>query len=209
MTESPAPVIFKTAATLDKNQSANLLTGLRVALTPAFVVTVWSAPIHHGLGLMAGSLFVVIAASDVWDGRMARHYGSESRAGRAFDHAADVIFILSALCTYVVVARVPWWVPAAIGGSFAYYLADSWLRSRAAGARLIGSKVGHLAGICNYALVGVLVFNETAGLEVLPAVVLRGLFWLVPLYSAAAVISRVTVGAPWRQSASGLSVARR
>jgi phosphatidylglycerophosphate synthase len=187
-------------------QSANLLTGLRVVLTPAFVVAVWGGPQNRALGLAAAGLFVVIAASDVWDGRLARHYGNESNAGRVFDHLADIGFILSALSTYVLESLVPWWVPAAIGASFAFYVLDSWAHSGAGVRRLIGSRVGHLAGICNYSLVGILVFNHTAGIHLLPAEMLRWLFWLVPFYSAVAVISRAMVCAPWHQSASELSI---
>jgi len=170
-------------------QAANLLTGLRLVLTPAFIALAW----HAGPG--AALLFVVIAASDVWDGRLARRYGSASRTGRAFDHVADIGFILSASSMYALQSLVPWWVPAAIGGSFAFYVIDSWSLSAAAPA-LIGSRVGHLAGICNYSLIGVLVFNNTAGIHLLPPAFLDKLFWLVPLYSAAAVISRLAARRP-------------
>lgn len=190
-------------------QSANLLTGLRVALTPAFVVAVWCAPQNPALGLAAAGLFVLIAASDVWDGRLARHYRNESNAGRMFDHLADIGFILSALGTYVLESLVPWWVPATIGASFAFYVLDSWAHRGVGVPQLIRSRVGHVAGICNYSLIGILVFNHTAAIHLLPAETLRWLFWLVPVYSAAAVISRAMVCAPWHQSASELSIARR
>jgi phosphatidylglycerophosphate synthase len=167
-------------------QAANLLTGLRLALTPLFIALAW----HAGpAGWGAGLLFVVIAASDVWDGRLARRYGSASRTGRTFDHVADIGFILGATSMYALQSLVPWWVPATIGGSFAFYVIDSWSLSAAAPA-LIGSRVGHLAGICNYSLIGILVFNNTAGIHLLPPAFLHRLFWLVPLYSAAAVLSR-------------------
>lgn len=107
-----------------------------------------------------------------------------------FDHLADIGFLLSALLAYVFESLVPWWVPVAIGGSFVFYVFDSWLRSGAGLPQLIGSRVGHLAGICNYALVGILVFNHTAGMHLLPPQFLHVFFWLVPVYSAAAMISR-------------------
>jgi phosphatidylglycerophosphate synthase len=168
-------------------QAANLLTGMRLALTPVFIALAWHA---GSAGWGAGLLFWVIAASDVCDGRLARRYGSAGRAGRIFDHVADIGFILSASSMYVLQSLVPWWVPAAIGGSFAFYVIDSWSQSAAAPA-LIGSRVGHLAGICNYSLIGILVFNDTAGIHLLPPAFLDKLFWLVPLYSAAAVLSRL------------------
>ncbi len=174
-----------------RRQSANLLTGVRVLLTPVFIAAGWRADASALCGVSAAATFVIIAASDVWDGRLARRYGSASPSGRMFDHIADIAFILGALSMYALQAAIPWWVPAAIAASFAFYVIDSWSLSGAGAATLIGSRIGHLAGICNYALVGVLAFNDTAGIHALPPSLLAKLFWLVPVYSAAAVISRV------------------
>ena len=188
-------------------RAANWLTGLRVALTPAFMVLVWTAPGHPPRGLAAAGMFMVIAASDIWDGRLARHYRHESATGRLFDHFADAGFLLGALYTYMSLSLAPWWVPAAIAASFAFYCVDSW--SRSAGHGLIGSRLGHLAGICNYALVGILVFDQTAGIHLLPASTWRLVFWLVPLYSAAAVVSRAFRGAGSQAPASAFGIVRR
>jgi phosphatidylglycerophosphate synthase len=177
-------------------QSGNLLTGLRVVLTPAFVAAAWFADTVSVLRLASGLLFLVIAATDVWDGRLARRYGHVSNAGRTFDHLADIGFILCALSTYVLQSQAPWWVPAAVGGSFAFYVFDSRVRGSAGAPTLIGSRIGHVAGICNYSLVGVLVFNNTAAIHLLPPEILGRLFWLVPLYSAAAVFSRAVARGP-------------
>jgi len=43
----------------------------------------------------------------------------------------------------------------------------------------------------NYTLIGVLTFNNSAGIGLLPPGVLTMLFWLVPLYSTAAVVTRL------------------
>ncbi|MFI5395241.1 MAG: CDP-alcohol phosphatidyltransferase family protein [Candidatus Binatia bacterium] len=177
-------------------QSGNLLTGLRVVLTPAFVAAVWFADAASVLRPASGLLFLVIAATDVWDGRLARRYGHESSAGRTFDHLADIGFILCALSTYVLQSQAPWWVPAAVGGSFVFYVFDSWARGGWGAPSLIGSRIGHVAGICNYSLVGVLAFNNTAAIHLLPPSILSKLFWLVPLYSAAAVLSRAVARNP-------------
>lgn len=98
-----------------RRQLANLLTGLRVVLTPAFIALARPA---DGGGLGAAALFVVLAASDICDGRLARRYDSVTRAGRTFDHVADITFILGALTAYAVEGLVPWWVPAAVGAIF-------------------------------------------------------------------------------------------
>ena len=171
-------------------QRANLVTGLRVVLTPVFVAALCLRD-RSGVGLLAVFVFAVIAASDVLDGHIARRWGTESGAGRTFDHVADICFLMAALSTYAVLGTAPWWVPAAVGGSFGAYVLDSWLRNGEGGAGLIGSRIGHTAGVLNYALVGVLVCNNTAGIGLLSAGLLRDLFLLVPIYSALAVVARL------------------
>jgi len=169
--------------------AAHAVTALRVALAPVFVCSVLRAE-GGASGWPAAGLFGVVALSDFVDGRIARRLGADSRGGRVFDHAADIGFILAALALYVGLGVVPWWVPAAIAAAFATYVIDSLRRS---GARptLIGSRLGHLGGVCNYVLIGTLVGNHTVGLGWLPPWVMHGLFALVPLYSAASIATRL------------------
>ena len=171
--------------------AANTLTAARVACTPLFIIAVCSAEHARFAGVLAVAIFAGAAASDVWDGRLARRWASVSRAGRVFDHFADITFILAALSTYAVIGLAPWWVPAAIGGSFAFYVFDSWARTTSGAPSLIGSRIGHAAGVLNYSLIGVLVCNNSAGIGLLPASFLMKLFWLVPMYSSLAVIARL------------------
>jgi phosphatidylglycerophosphate synthase len=168
--------------------AANAVSALRVALTPAFLWCVWRAH-RGGSGWAAVGVFAVAALSDFADGQVARRWGAASTVGRALDHGADIAFILSALTLYVWLGVAPWWVPASIAAAFGAYVADSVRRS-APRPVLIGSRIGHLGGICNYVLVGVLAFNNTLGLEWLSPSVLRVLFALVPFYSAASIASR-------------------
>ncbi|MFQ5668867.1 MAG: hypothetical protein ACE5I7_20930, partial [Candidatus Binatia bacterium] len=56
---------------------------------------------------------------------------------------------------------------------------------------LIGSRLGHAAGILNYAVVGILVCNNTAAMHLLSAGTLQVLFWLVPIYSSVTVAARL------------------
>jgi phosphatidylglycerophosphate synthase len=171
--------------------AANLLTGTRVGLTPLFVVAVWYADRSLLLGVAAVATFAVVAASDVLDGRAARRWRSDSKAGQVFDHFADVGFLVPALSTYVGLGLAPWWVPAAIAGSFAFYVLDSWRRTTAIVPSLVGSRIGHLGGVSNYVLVGVLVCNNSARIHLLSPAFLSLLFWLVPLYSGGAVLARL------------------
>ncbi len=173
-----------------KADFANVLTGLRVVLTPVFTAAVWMG--GAASGVTAVGVFALIAASDVLDGWAARRYAADSRAGRTFDHFADICFLTTALSTYALLGSIPWWVPAAVAGSFCVYVIDSWSRADTYAAGLIGSRAGHAAGVLNYTLVGILVCNNTAGIRLLSDHTLWKVSWLVPMYSALAVITRLT-----------------
>ena len=171
--------------------AANAVTALRVLLTPLFA---WSVARSDGglTGWLAAALFVVIAASDFVDGRLARRLGAASHVGRLLDHLADIAFIMSALLAYAGRGVVPWWVPAAIGASFTVYVVDSWWGSGTRGLpALVGSRIGHAGGVLNYGLIGILVGNESMGLHLLSPSMMSGLYLLVPLYSGAAIATRL------------------
>jgi len=170
--------------------SANALTAGRILLTPVFMALICAAPGTPAVGWLAVIVFAAIAASDVIDGRLARRWGSASSGGRTFDHLADIGFILAALWTYTRLGLVPWWLPAAIATSFGFYVVDSWSRPLARGS-LIGSRVGHAGGVCNYVLIGVLVCNDSAAIRALSDATLHVLFCLVPVYSGLAIITRL------------------
>ena len=171
--------------------AANTLTAARVSLTPVFVGLICAAAARPLLGWLAVLAFAAIATSDIIDGWVARRWGSASNAGRTFDHLADVGFVLAALWTYVRLGLAPWWVPVAIATSFAFYVADSWSRPTRRGG-LIGSRIGHVGGVCNYVLIGVLVCNDSAALHALSDATLHLLFGLVPIYSGLAIATRLS-----------------
>lgn len=173
-----------------RRNAANLLTGSRLLACPAVIVGASNAPQHRGAVMLVIVAFIVAAASDVWDGRVARRYGHASESGRVFDHFADISFLIVAFATYVCLGLLPWWVPLSVLAAFGFYVLDSRRRTGAAPS-LIGSRIGHLGGICNYVIVGVLVFNHSAGLELLPDWLLLSLFCLVPLYSSASIATRL------------------
>jgi phosphatidylglycerophosphate synthase len=168
--------------------AANLLTALRLLLTPLFVVLVLAAQHSRAWGVLAVIAFAVAAASDVWDGRVARRFGSASSSGRVFDHIADIGFVLAALSTYVALGTAPWWVPAAVAVAFGWYAVSVWILPQNGRANPVGSRIGHLGGVCNYVLIGILVCNNSAGIQLLSAAVLYWFFLLVPIYSGLAIL---------------------
>ncbi len=174
-----------------RSHAANALTALRVLLTPVFLAAVWRAGEDRAWGAVAAVVFLLVAASDVCDGQVARRCGAVSRGGRVFDHAADLCFLLTALALYVSLGVTPWWVPAMIGLSFGAYVLDARLQPAASSAGAIAGKLGHVGGVGNYVLVGLLVVDVSLGLHWLPAVAFSALYATVAAYSAAAVVARV------------------
>ena len=179
---------------------ANIVTAARLAVTPLFILCIVRAAAAPLAGWLAGLLFIFAAWSDIADGRLARRRGTASERGRLLDHFADIAFILGSLATYVYIDVAPWWVPAAIAASFSVYVFDSWLRSApdlsaeaSERRRMIGSRIGHLGGIANWVLIGVLTFDESADLHWLPPGIVALLFALVPIYSGAAIATRFLV----------------
>lgn len=172
-----------------RRHAANVLSLLRMALAPAFASSALAAD-RGGSAWVTAAIFALVAASDVVDGRVARRYGTASSRGRALDHAADIAFLLVALATYVALGALPWWVPAAVGASFACYAVDArWPPPRP--PRWGADRLGHLGGIGNWVLVGVLVGNHSAGLEWLSPGAMLVMSVAVLGYSAAAVAGRL------------------
>ena len=137
---------------------ADALTGLRLALVVPFLVACATAP-HGGVvaRLVPPVLFGIAAATDFLDGRIARRAGVVSARGQVLDTVADVLFVESAFVCFALWGRVPWLLPIAVGASVGAYAVASWRRARSAQRlELARSRIGHAAGVLNYALVGVL-----------------------------------------------------
>jgi phosphatidylglycerophosphate synthase len=95
---------------------------------------------------------LIAAGSDFIDGRVARSLGVASGRGRWLDAIADVTFVLVALSADAFAGALPYYIPLLIALSFGQYAIDSILTARAE-AGPIKSRLGHLGGIVNYALV--------------------------------------------------------
>jgi phosphatidylglycerophosphate synthase len=122
---------------------ANALTGLRLALVLPFALAMaeWGA----GAGLASAVLLVVAIATDLLDGRIARARGSESAAGRAFDHATDAFFVSAGLAAAALRGSLPLLLPVLVQVAFAQYVVDSYVLRRERALRM--SALGRLNGI--------------------------------------------------------------
>jgi phosphatidylglycerophosphate synthase len=170
--------------------AGDVLTAGRIALTPVFAVSFLQGLAGDAdAGLRAGALFALIALSDYLDGPLARRVGRASDRGRVWDSWADILFLETALVGASRWGVVPWWVPVSVAASFLYYVADS--QRRTGRGVLVASRLGHLGGVCNYILVGVLTYDRALGLDVLGPGVMSALFLLVPIYSFGAIAARM------------------
>lgn len=168
---------------------AHVLTSLRLLLTPLFVCVVeigWRQPSLGNAGLVTG-LFLLICASDYYDGPVARTLGLSSERGKIFDNLADISFLLVTLGYLVHLGALPWWIPTAIAVAFGQYVLDSWLLSdRDMSVVLVSNPIGHWAGILNFIGTGVLGLHTALGQQLLPVPVKHGLLglWLAYLLLA-------------------------
>ncbi len=162
----------------------NVLTLLRPVCTGPFVLLCGRAyTMPDSLaGWGALGVFLVIVATDLLDGWLARRRRQESALGRTLDHGCDVLFILTALGSFVHRGLVPWWLPSAIAWSFALYVFDSWWRTATQPQpRLLTSRLGHIGGMLYYVVVGMVTCNLAIGNALVAEQVLSGCFTALAL----------------------------
>ncbi len=168
---------------------AHVLTSVRLVLTPAFLGAIDASarqPNGWRVGLVVG-LFLMICASDYYDGPVARLLGLNSDFGKVFDNLADITFLLVSLSYLVHTGVVPWWIPTAIALAFGQYTLDSWwLSGRGAAVALVSNPIGHWAGILNYIFTGVCGLHAALHQHLLPDFFYRALltFWFAYLLLA-------------------------
>jgi CDP-diacylglycerol---glycerol-3-phosphate 3-phosphatidyltransferase len=96
------------AGTLSALRSSRLLaagTGVRILLAPVVMALVLA-----GSDTAAAIVFVVAAATDWVDGRLARRWGVTTRLGAFLDTTADKLLVATALVALVAVDRASPWV---------------------------------------------------------------------------------------------------
>lgn len=129
---------------------ADLLSSLRLGLALALPFA-----LARG-GAVPAVLWILAAATDYLDGPLARRAGTATRHGMLLDNAADIAFVLGGLGAAAGLGLVPWLVPAAVLLAVVDY-ARAALEERHGAARgRSRSRVGHAAGVVNYACLGVL-----------------------------------------------------
>ena len=87
----------------------NQLTVLRIALTPAFFVFLIFGDGSYNL-IIATAIFAVAALTDLYDGMIARKYGSVTKWGTYVDPLADKILLSTAFIGLVVLGYLKLWM---------------------------------------------------------------------------------------------------
>ena len=91
-----------------KKQIPNMLTFLRILLTPIFIVLLFHD--HPYSNFWALVVFSIASITDAYDGYVARKYDLESDYGRFLDPLADKILVSSAFISFAVMKIVPFWM---------------------------------------------------------------------------------------------------
>ncbi len=94
---------------------ANLLTGLRMALVPVFVLALFAGGGHQTAArIVAFAVFAVAVVTDRIDGQLARRRGEVTEFGTLADPIADKALMGAALIGLSILGDLPWWVTALI-----------------------------------------------------------------------------------------------
>lgn len=88
----------------------NLISVVRILLTPVFVVVALSNPEPGLVRTLAAVLFAVLIATDFVDGRIARDRGLVTDFGKLIDPIADKAITSSAFVVLSVLGELPWWI---------------------------------------------------------------------------------------------------
>ena len=83
----------------------NLLSLLRIILTPLFIIFLFSDD-----SLLALIIFAVAAITDAYDGHLARKYNQITPQGKFLDPLADKILVLSAFFSFAFIGIIDFWM---------------------------------------------------------------------------------------------------
>ena len=90
--------------------TASKITLVRVAMIPAFLVTMYLSGGHAGLWLWVSlGIFVVASLTDYVDGYIARKYNQVSDFGKFLDPLADKLLVISAMSMFTEWGIFPAW----------------------------------------------------------------------------------------------------
>ncbi len=99
------------------HQIPNLLTGIRILLTPVIVYALMQGQCGRALAITA-----LAGVSDAADGYLARRMGAETRAGAYLDPVADKLLLTSLYLSFGIAGLAPSWLVGLVVGRDALIL---------------------------------------------------------------------------------------
>jgi CDP-diacylglycerol--glycerol-3-phosphate 3-phosphatidyltransferase len=127
---------------------ANILTGIRLALVPVFLLTLFGADESTGWRLTAALVFAVASITDHVDGMLARKFGLVTDFGKVIDPIADKALTGAALFGLSILGELPWWITLTIAfRELAVTLLRFWVIRYGVIAASYGGKAKTLAQI--------------------------------------------------------------
>ena len=89
---------------------ASKITLVRVAMIPAFMVTMYLSGGVPGLWMYVSlAIFIVASLTDSLDGYIARHYNQVTDFGKFLDPLADKLLVIAAMCMFCQWGVFPAW----------------------------------------------------------------------------------------------------
>lgn len=90
--------------------TASKITMIRVAMIPAFMVTMYLSGGASGLWMYISlGLFIIASLTDYVDGYIARHYNQVTDFGKFLDPLADKLLVIAAMCIFCEWGKFPAW----------------------------------------------------------------------------------------------------
>ena len=161
---------------------ANALTTLRLLIALpcawAIVAEIW---------FVAATLFLVAVASDIADGRVARHRQETSTFGALFDHATDATFVTLLLIALAQSGVITMLLPVLVAGSFLQYVLDS---KALRGKPLRTSSLGRFNGIAYFAIAGTPIIRDALTLSFPPTQWITWASWLLVATTVVSMLDR-------------------
>ncbi len=180
---------------------ADALTFFRIAAAPGLW---WAVAEHWWQG--AACIFVAAAASDFFDGPLARRaLGGPASSGRMRDHAADALFVVVGLAALSLQEMIPPLLPLLIALAFLEYAGEPLLLAHIShhglathsgekyGLSATGprpSRLGRTNGLAYYVLLGTPLLRGACELAWPSAAAVRCAAWLLVFTTMLSVASR-------------------
>lgn len=165
---------------------ANWLTVLRILLIPVFITLL----VYKQRG-PALAVFLAAALTDLLDGYVARHRGSQSRLGAFLDPMADKLLLMSSFVTLTWLKVLPFWI-AAVVISRDLILVIGALAIHMAGGRITPrpTRAGKLA---TFFQIGTVFFGVVTPFYRWPAG-LKGVIWLAATFTILSGLQYIVQG---------------